>query len=135
MHGSQYAVKGTPDILGCRPDGQAFALEAKAPGGEAPYYDHIETLKQHLELMAWKRAGALVGVIRSVEDAEYVVFDQPTPPRDENIALRGLLTKATAVIADMRYVDRYNANVDFDVEELLKDMAKATAPAQPPESP
>jgi Holliday junction resolvase len=73
MHGSQYAVKGTPDILGCCPGGQMFALEVKKPGGEAPFYDHVETPKQHSELMAWKQAGARVGVVRSVEEAVRLV--------------------------------------------------------------
>jgi len=73
-HGNQYSVKGNPDILGCCPGGQMFALEVKIPGGEAPFYDHIETPKQHFELLAWKQAGARVGVVRSVKDAVCVAF-------------------------------------------------------------
>jgi hypothetical protein len=36
--------------------------------------------------------------------------------------LLDLLDKATSVIDDMRMVDRYNSGVDFDVEDLLKDL-------------
>lgn len=51
---------GTPDILGCL-NGRAFVLEVKRPGGRA-------TALQEAELSAWKQAGALAGVVRSVED-------------------------------------------------------------------
>jgi hypothetical protein len=54
-----------------------------------------------------------------------------TVPVEEYLTLRsrlveaeGLLAKATAVIDDMRITDRYNSQVDFDVEELLRGICK-----------
>jgi hypothetical protein len=67
MRGSAFATKGTPDILGCC-QGRTLAIEVKRPGGEAPFYDHEPTPKQHYELTAWRDAGAVAGVIRSIKE-------------------------------------------------------------------
>lgn len=60
-HGDPFFPAGTPDLIGCY-QGQAFAIEGKAEG-EQP------TKKQKLELAKWSRAGARVGVARSLRDA------------------------------------------------------------------
>lgn len=62
IHGDPYLRKGTPDILGSY-RGHAFALEVKRPGGKPT------TLQIH-ELGKWMEAGALIGVVSSVEDAK-----------------------------------------------------------------
>lgn len=60
-HGSIYSRRGEPDIHGCY-RGTAFAIEVKVPGGRA-------TALQLHRLDAWSKAGALVGIAYSVEDA------------------------------------------------------------------
>lgn len=79
-HGNAYS-SGQPDILGCL-DGQAFALEVKRP---KPMQDApVESRKalwralgatplQVAMLEKWERSGAIVGVVRSVEDVERVL--------------------------------------------------------------
>ena len=82
IRGSAFTTKGTPDILGSY-RGRALALEVKRPDpkDDPPYfYVNVETDKQHLELQAWQVAGALVGVVRSVNEAVQLVTDpQPRP--------------------------------------------------------
>lgn len=60
------APEGTPDICGHMPDGRALFLEVKMPK-EKP------TAEQEAFLSRAARAGCLVGVVRSVEDAVRVV--------------------------------------------------------------
>jgi hypothetical protein len=42
--------------------------------------------------------------------------------QDHLIEATELIRKSALVIEDMRVTDRYNANVDFDVNEHLKDL-------------
>ncbi len=79
-HGNAYS-SGQPDILGCL-DGQAFALEVKRP---KPIQDAPATSRNALwralgatplqvaTLLDWERSGAIVGVVRSVEDVERIL--------------------------------------------------------------
>ena len=62
VHGSAYQRAGIPDLIGCH-RGRFFALEVKQPG-EQP------TKIQRYEMMRLVQSGAVVGVARSVEDAE-----------------------------------------------------------------
>lgn len=59
IHGSLF-MTGFPDIMGCL-DGRMLALEVKRPGGKP-------TPLQAAELDKWKLAGAVSGVVESVED-------------------------------------------------------------------
>lgn len=66
MHGSQYARKGTPDILfSClsfkKTGKEAFFFEVKPPG-EKP------TAAQCLEIERWRQAGVHARVVYSVDD-------------------------------------------------------------------
>jgi hypothetical protein len=60
-HGSSWSVAGDPDLYGAI-KGQHFEIEVKRRDGEV-------TELQQARLRDWARAGALVGVARSVEDA------------------------------------------------------------------
>lgn len=63
------AGSGWPDIIGVRsPDGRAFALEVKRPDRM-----NTVTLIQRKNLLDFKKAGALVGVVSSVLDARNIV--------------------------------------------------------------
>lgn len=66
-HGSAYNP-GEPDITGCL-DGRRIEIEVKAPGGET-------TPLQRAELEKWRKAGAVVGVARSVEDAKKIIHGE-----------------------------------------------------------
>lgn len=79
-HGTVYR-SGQPDILGCL-DGQAFALEVKRPRQiqNAPVESRNAlwralgaTPLQIATLLNWERSGAIVGVVRSVEDVERIL--------------------------------------------------------------
>ena len=60
IHGSIFARKGEPDIVGCR-RGRFFAFEVKtATGKPTPLQLH--------RLEEWRQAGAIVGVVRSVKE-------------------------------------------------------------------
>ena len=65
LHGSIYSHKGDPDIYGCI-NGRMFHLECKQPG-EDP------TVLQAAMLERWKKAGATVGVARSLQDAKDIL--------------------------------------------------------------
>jgi hypothetical protein len=52
---------GTPDVL-CVLNGRAILLEVKVPG------EHARPVQQH-RLGEWRRAGAVAGVVHSVEEA------------------------------------------------------------------
>lgn len=71
-HGTVFAVRGDPDLYGVLPlthpvwPGRHFELEVKRPG-ERP------TPLQITRLSEWEKAGALVGVVTSVEEAMTVL--------------------------------------------------------------
>lgn len=65
LHGGPFSVAGDPDLLAIR-HGRAFALEVKRPG-EKPAPIQLRRLE---ELEA---AGAVVGVVHSVEEAVALV--------------------------------------------------------------
>ena len=80
-HGNRYS-NGQPDILGCI-DGQAFALEVKRPMPlpRMPLWSPkkpsgglwgLRPLQVAI-LEKWERSGAIVGVVRSVEDVERIL--------------------------------------------------------------
>lgn len=60
-HGSSWSVAGDPDLYGSF-RGRHFEIEVKRRGGEV-------TELQHARMRDWARAGALVGVARSVGEA------------------------------------------------------------------
>lgn len=62
MHGSVFMDAGTPDIIGVH-KGLAFAFEAKRPGGKA-------TKAQTVMLARWRAAGAITGVVHSVDEVK-----------------------------------------------------------------
>ncbi len=68
LHGSPYQPAGL-DLFGCAPalDGRMFVLEVKRPGEDA-------TPRQTVLLDQWRRCGAIVGVVRSADEAEALVF-------------------------------------------------------------
>jgi hypothetical protein len=59
--GSEMAAAGDPDLTGCY-RGRHFELEVKAPGGRLSRI-------QEVRLEEWHRAGAVVGVVRSPDEA------------------------------------------------------------------
>ena len=63
------AGAGWPDIIGVRaPDGRAFAIEVKRPDKM-----NTVTMIQRKNLLAFKKAGALVGVACTIEMARSIV--------------------------------------------------------------
>lgn len=64
VHGSQFTT-GQPDLIGCL-EGKTFCLEVKRPGGRA-------TPLQLKRLREWGEAGAMVGVVTSVEEVKNVL--------------------------------------------------------------
>lgn len=69
IHGTPYARKGEPDLIGSAPGGLAFAIEAKLDYNE-PTEIQIAKLKE------WRKSGASVGVARSVEEAISIAIDR-----------------------------------------------------------
>lgn len=65
FHGSGFTEEGTPDVLGCY-KGRALALEIKLPGEEA-------TPIQLKRLAEWQIAGAITGVVRSIEETRELI--------------------------------------------------------------
>ena len=61
LHGNQFTINGTPDLLFVK-EGQTYFMEVKRPGNKA-------TPKQLFELRKWAGAGAITGVVYSVDDA------------------------------------------------------------------
>ena len=59
--GSEMTAAGDPDLTGCY-RGRHFELEVKAPGGRL-------TRIQEVRLEEWRRAGAVVGVVYSSDEA------------------------------------------------------------------
>lgn len=65
LHGTMYATKGDPDLYGCI-NGRMFHLECKQPGKNPSNL-------QKKRLRDWEKAGAVVGVSRSVADAQEIL--------------------------------------------------------------
>ena len=66
VHGGIYTERGTPDVIGCV-GGQMVAFECKRDPSEKP------TRIQLWRLSEWLRAGAVVGAVASVEDADLIL--------------------------------------------------------------
>lgn len=68
LHGGPLQPAGL-DLFGCAPalGGRMFVLEVKQPGEEA-------TARQTVLLEQWRKCGAIVGVVRSADEAESLVF-------------------------------------------------------------
>lgn len=69
-HITPYAVAGDPDVYGCY-RGQHFELEVKRPG-----VDRTKPARQWIQQQrrdAWQRAGAVVAVVTSADEAVQVV--------------------------------------------------------------
>lgn len=64
-HGGQFGKAGTPDITGCIA-GRRFDFEVKRPGGRV-------SALQWKELREWEAAGAVTGVVYSVEDVQNIL--------------------------------------------------------------
>lgn len=61
------ANPGAPDISGCI-RGRRVEIEVKRPGGKA-------TPRQEATLRSWERAGAIVAVVYSLDEAKEVLRD------------------------------------------------------------
>ena len=73
-HSSPFS-KGWPDVQGCL-NGRTLAFEVKQPGKKA-------TILQKTELLKWFKAGAITGVVTSVDDVKRIILsvsggDAPT---------------------------------------------------------
>ena len=66
IHGGIYTERGTPDVIGCV-GGRMVAFECKRDRTERP------TRIQLWRLSEWIRAGAVVGAVASVEDADLIL--------------------------------------------------------------
>jgi Holliday junction resolvase len=66
IHGSSNMEAGTPDLIGCI-KGRCFAMEVKRDK------HHHATNLQKMRLAEWAEAGALTGVVWSVEMALEVI--------------------------------------------------------------
>lgn len=63
--GGGYGNAGKPDITGCL-NGRRFELEVKVPGGKL-------TPLQKVTLGQWKEAGAITGVVHSVDEVKEIL--------------------------------------------------------------
>lgn len=83
-HGSGYTRAGEPDIIGCH-RGVAFAIEVKQPG-EMPTKIQAQRLKE------WAKAGAIVGVAHSVEEASQILsrIEEEHVRRNSSEAIEGV---------------------------------------------
>ena len=70
IHRGTYDLRGTPDILGAL-NGRALALEVKRPGNDA-------TPLQQYVMGKWAQAGAITGVVRSVDDVRALLNKEET---------------------------------------------------------
>jgi hypothetical protein len=64
-HTSRFSLTGDPDLFGSY-RGRAFVLEVKQPNGR------VRPL-QYVRLREWDRSKTITGIVRSVEEAVYVV--------------------------------------------------------------
>lgn len=90
-HGNRYSV-AWPDIVGSH-HGQAIALEVKTATGKV-------TARQTHELAKWRRGGALVGVVRSVDEALAVIQYEPALTRDQVVPPDGARYMRAVVNSD-----------------------------------
>jgi len=67
--GGGMGVAGDPDITGCL-RGRHFELEVKRPGAKP-------TALQLKRLEEWRRAGAVVGVVESLEQVRALLIEDP----------------------------------------------------------
>jgi len=68
--GGGYGNAGKPDITGCL-KGRRFELEVKKPGGKL-------TKLQEVTLRKWFEAGAITGVVHSVDEVKEVLNVEDT---------------------------------------------------------
>ena len=68
--GGGYGNAGKPDITGCL-RGRRFELEVKKPGGKP-------TKLQEVTLHKWLEAGAITGVVHSVDEVKEVLNVEDT---------------------------------------------------------
>lgn len=89
FHGSGFTEEGTPDVLGCY-KGRALALEIKLPGEEA-------TPIQLKRLAEWRTAGAIVGVVHSIEELRNLLREADT------LASHNVATELAALIKKLPF--------------------------------
>ena len=83
----QYAVVGTPDIIGAY-GSYLLAIEVKDPDPNSK-----PSKKQEYELRMWHRAGAVAFVARNVEDVDHVLDLIDKQPKEERINLVDLVNE------------------------------------------
>ena len=68
-HGSPYMEMGTPDLIGCY-NGRFFAFEVKRPDvdDDGNFTEKASNI-QIKRMDEWAAVGAIVGVVRSINDA------------------------------------------------------------------
>lgn len=71
FHGGPYTQAGVPDILGAF-YGRAFAIEVKRPGQKP-------TAIQDLTMARMRKAGIIVAVCHSVEEAQEMLYKMEHP--------------------------------------------------------
>jgi hypothetical protein len=91
--GGGYGVAGDPDITGCI-CGRHFEFEVKRPG-QRP------TPLQARRLEEWRRAGAVVGVVESLEQVRALLAEQglieKLPSKSDTSAIAGVYSKRGSV--------------------------------------
>lgn len=70
VHGGAYGTNGEPDLDICL-KGRAIKLEVKAPGRE-----NTVTEMQFKALAKWGKAGAIVGVVTSLEEVKELLDEE-----------------------------------------------------------
>lgn len=83
----QYAVIGTPDVIGTY-ESYSLAIEVKDPDPNSQ-----PSKKQKYELRMWHRAGALAFVARGVPDVDYVLDRIDKQPKDKRMYLVDAINK------------------------------------------
>lgn len=69
VHGGPHGQAGEPDVDACV-GGRAVKLEVKAPGGRRDL-----TRLQQRRLDQWREAGAVTGVVESVDDVRWLLAE------------------------------------------------------------
>jgi hypothetical protein len=95
-----YTTAGRPDLSGCY-HGRRFEIEVKRPGGTL-------TDLQFMELVAWKQAGAICGVVTSEQEALDVLRSNSSTYSDnlDNIVImvcRGIILPQKALILRVQW--------------------------------
>jgi len=95
IHGGPTQTSGLPDIVGCH-NGRFIALEVKHPGrGPTP--------RQELILEKLEQAGAVVGVVSSIDEAQPPSEESPPtseegpPTEPQDLTTKELSTEAKAL--------------------------------------